>query len=169
MTRWQGELDSDDLVVAFEASPYSDAALEFAKELAERTGAALHVVHVTDLEDYPSDPDLAGSEAGDDITRNSLAHVRAEVERAMSSFSGEWTYSSEKGNAAKSINETAERYHVFAIVLGSSTPGVGGMLHRILKGSVLKKMTRASGRVVMVVPKHPPGDGVGGHESRTPD
>ncbi|MFE5077571.1 universal stress protein [Streptomyces halstedii] len=156
MTGWQNALGSNDLVVAFESSPYSDAALDFAVELAEQSGATLHIVHVQSLADYPIDPDIAGSEAEAETIRSSLAHVRAEVERALGSFSGKWTYSNEKGNIVDRVNEIADRYNALAIIIGSSTSGIGGVFHRALKGSVLKYMTKGSGRVVMVVPKHPP-------------
>lgn len=156
MSEWAEEANSSDLVLAFEASPYSDAALDFAVEMAERLGARLHVVHVTDLADYPVNPDLAGSNVEADTVRNSLEHRKAEVERLMTVFTGEWTYTGETGNAVERLNRIANQYNALAIVLGASAPGLGGALHRALKGSVLRDMTKHSNRVVMVVPEHSP-------------
>ncbi|MEU0126440.1 MULTISPECIES: universal stress protein [unclassified Streptomyces] len=145
-------------MIAFEASPAGDAALAFSVEMAERLGARLHVIHVTDLADYPIDPDLAGSALESNVIRKSSEHRRAEVDRLLADFGGEWTYTDETGNVVDRIKRVARRYDALAIILGSSAPGLAGTLHRSLKGSVLRDLTRHSDRVVMVVPARPPPD-----------
>jgi nucleotide-binding universal stress UspA family protein len=146
---------SRDLVVAYESSPCSDTALEFAVDLAERLDARLHIIHVVTLADLPVDPDLAGSELEGELLRTSLDRDRADAEKIMAAFGGEWTYSNATGNAVRRINAAAGECDALAIILGMSTRGVRGVIHRLLKGSLGREMAKRSDRAVLTVPACP--------------
>ncbi|MEU0133041.1 universal stress protein [Streptomyces sp. NPDC006296] len=152
MTTWRDTSSWHDLVLAFEDSPRSDAALAFAAGLAEQLGATLHVVHVLDLTDYPIDPDLAGSPQETELVERAAARARHEISERLRGFTCSWTYTGETGNPVLRINRAAHRHGAAAIVVGASTPGLAGTLHRSLKGSVLRELVRHARRAVMIVP-----------------
>ncbi|MEU5656861.1 universal stress protein [Streptomyces sp. NPDC047737] len=144
----------EDLVLAYEDALRSGAALTFAAELAGRLGATLHVVHVIDLNDYPIDPDLAESPQERQFVERAADRAYQEISDFLRKFSCAWTYSVETGNPVLRINQVAERHAASAIVAEASTPGLAGIFHRSLKGSVLKELVKSARRVIIVVPRH---------------
>ncbi|MET7305187.1 universal stress protein [Embleya sp. NPDC005575] len=148
-----------DLVVGFETHARSGAALVFAADLAGRLRIRLRVVHVVDSTDYPSDPDLAGSDLEARHLRDALAGHRADVERTLADFAGEWSYADETGDALHRIAAIAHDCDALMIVVGGPGTGPGTLLHRWLERSVARELAGHAERPVLVVPgRPPPGD-----------
>ncbi|MEU6443174.1 universal stress protein [Streptomyces sp. NPDC047046] len=155
MPNFRNEARWDHLVVAYESSSHSEAALDFAIELAERLGARLHVVHVTDMDDYPVDPDMAGSDVEAKYIEESLSAERTAVESRMSDFSGDWEYINESGDTVRRISELADHLDAVMVVVGGPIHGLLEALHRTLTGSVGRVLAERSARAVTVVPPYP--------------
>ncbi|MYS87859.1 universal stress protein [Embleya scabrispora] len=145
-----------DVVVGFETYARSGAALVFAADLAGRLRVRLRVVHVVDSADYPGDPDLAGSDLETRHVRDALAGHRADVERALADFAGEWSYAEETGDALHRITAIAHECDALMIVVGGPATGPGSLLHRWSERSVARALAGHAERPVLVVPGHPP-------------
>ncbi|MCX4966116.1 universal stress protein [Streptomyces sp. NBC_00654] len=142
--------DYEELVLAYDRSPYSDRALKYALHLAEHFGARLHIVHVISLADYPVDPDLDGSEL--QSVQEELDREHASVDELMEPFTGEWTYTNETGDPVARIDAVGDRYDACWTVIGSPSTGLAGVAHKLLTGSVSHRMVKYSHRPVLVVP-----------------
>lgn len=144
------------ILVPTDFSPQSDATLDYAKALAERFGASLHLIHV--LEDpyatsaYATEvygylpPGLKESWQKEADSR--LATILPPAERTR--FHG--TSSVIFGRPATAIVEYAEQEGIDLIVMG--THGRSGVAHLLL-GSVAERVVRTSQCPVLTVRSAP--------------
>jgi len=138
------------ILVPTDFSASSDAALAYAKMLAERFGASLHLLHVIEqpviaggLEIYATElPRLREAALKEADVRLDQYLTAAERER--------FTASSEvtDGNTARSIVDIARDGGADLIVMG--THGRGGVVHLLL-GSVAEKVVRMATCPVLTV------------------
>jgi len=127
------------ILVPSDFSESSDAALEYARMLADRFGASLHLVHVLHepllaeglaAEAFMSEPPAIRAGLVDDAR----AHLS---QRATGTSSADVVF----GNAATRIVESAARLGVDLIVMGSH--GRTGLAHLLL-GSVAEAVARTA-------------------------
>lgn len=137
------------IVVGYDRTPSSRAALNEAIDLAGRLGATLHVVHVLSLADYPEDTDRADWEERADET------VRGERDQAkarLASWDGSWQWHAERGSPVDALSRVATDVDAYIIVVGSHGSGVGASLQRLLGGgSVGRGLIREGNRPVLIV------------------
>jgi nucleotide-binding universal stress UspA family protein len=138
-----------DLVLGFDRDAASQAALEVARDLADRLRAHLTVVHVVSLHDYPIDPDLPNWE---DLARQTLAEERSLVERALTGHRFGWSYQACHGSPVDVLVQVAEERDALVIVVGRHGHGIGDGLRRLIDGSVSHRVLQRCGRPVLVVP-----------------
>lgn len=142
------------ILVPTDFSPHARAALRLAAELAQKTGAALCLLHAYELIPYvlPEgmpmfDPTLIARLRDELGQQLSLARDEAktsgvtEVETRLT-----------EGNAAREIVRTAESWKADLVVMG--THGRTGIEHLLL-GSVAEKVVRKAGCPVITVPLKP--------------
>jgi nucleotide-binding universal stress UspA family protein len=139
------------ILVPTDFSPPSDAALEYARDVASRFGASLHLLHVVDdpyraafaAEVYV--PEVEGLR--DDLLTYSVNRLN---ERLQSSDSRELraTTTAVIGTPAWSIVQYATAHEMDLIVMG--THGRGGMSH-LLMGSVAERVVRTAPCPVLIV------------------
>ncbi|WP_323192575.1 universal stress protein [Halostella sp. PRR32] len=145
-------LDSefDTILVPTDGSEPAYAAADHGIELASRTDAALHVLHVVDLTGVWADVDAtavldaleeAGQRAVDDVVERASEADLESVEASVSS-----------GTPASGIVDYADDHDVDLIVMG--THGRTG-LDRYLLGSVAEKIVRVSDIPVLALPATP--------------
>ena len=142
------------ILVPTDFSDTADAALDYAFVIAERFGAAVHLLHVID------DPFMAGGVTGEayiaeapgirsamlSTAQSRLGH-RVRPPHAGVAVDGEVLF----GNGAKTITEYAETRGVNLIVMG--THGRTGVEHLLL-GSVAERLVRSAPCPVLTV-RHP--------------
>ena len=140
------------IFVPTDFSPASDAALEYAKVLAERFGASLHLVHV--LEDgvvtgafgtevyVPETPGMHEGMHHDAETRLEQRFPKAMRERMRGDIE------IVAGTSARTIVDLAAERHADLIVMG--THGRHGVAH-MLMGSVAEKVVRSAPCPVLTV------------------
>jgi nucleotide-binding universal stress UspA family protein len=138
-----------DLVLGFDRDVAGQAALDVARDMAERLHAHLTVVHVVSLHDHPIDPDLPNWE---DLARQTLAEERFRVERALSGHRFGWSYEARQGSPADVLVQVAEERDALVIVVGRHGHGLGEGLRRLIDGSVSHRLLQRCGRPVLVVP-----------------
>jgi universal stress protein A len=138
------------IVVPTDFSGPSDAALEYARTLAERFGASLHLLHVLE------DPDTGGVSESFIVTsptwrttllddaRSRLSHRIKARESALVHTTGEVIV----GNAAETIVDYAATRNADLIVMG--THGRTGLAH-VLFGSVAETVVRTATCPVLTV------------------
>ena len=145
------------VVLGYRASPYGEAVLHHGAELATRLGAALHVVHVVDLCDYPIDPD---SPDWEEQAQNTLAAEQRGVEAALADLPGSWTYHAAHGDPVTLLRQVADRYDALMFIVGSRGESAGGVISRLLgtRPSVSHGLIARSHRPVLVIPPHAAGD-----------
>jgi universal stress protein A len=140
------------ILVPTDFSGTSDAALDYAKELARKLGASLHLVHVFEdpflagafaMEAYtPMPPATRGELLNDAQAR--LGHRLTPVEKEQ--FRG--TSEIITGTSASAISEYASENDIDLIVMG--THGRTGMAH-LLIGSVAERVVRTAPCPVLTV------------------
>jgi len=148
--RWQYELPAaGGIVVGFDGSPASHAAIESAAVIAAMRKCAVHVVSVLrPMSSYQIDlkVDQPRSEVDDLRLQLRDAAIRDAVgsqdERAG------WTQQVTTGSPAQKITETAERREADLIIVGRSQRGA---LDRMLAGETTLQVMRLSGVPVLVV------------------
>ena len=140
------------ILVPTDFSDPSDAALEYARALAARFGASLHLLHVVEPASVPGplDADVFSGESG--LTQEKLfedAKARL-AHRAASAGSSGLRVSTEiiVGRSARSIVDYAKARGMHLIVMG--THGRSGMAH-LLMGSVAEKVVRNAPCPVLTV------------------
>jgi nucleotide-binding universal stress UspA family protein len=137
------------LVVGHSRDPASQQALRVARDLAERLGARLHVVHGIDLGDYPIDPDAADWE---EQAERTLAEQHDQVQAALATCPQEWTYRADRGGPVGLISGVAEEKNALMIIVGTRGGGLGSAIERMLSGrSVSRALIRRQHRPVLVV------------------
>jgi len=143
------------ILVPTDFSPPSDAALEYARAVATRFGASLHLLHVVDdpyraiytAEVYV--PEVEGLR--DEALADAMARVK---DRLQSSDSRELRATADAviGTPAWAIVEYAGGHDIDLIVMG--THGRGGMAH-LLMGSVAERVVRTAPCPVLTVREAP--------------
>jgi nucleotide-binding universal stress UspA family protein len=134
------------IVVPTDFSDTSDTALDYARALAARFGASLHLLHVLD------DPSLAEGLAAEahladasSIRTSMLEDARSRLRRRME---GCTTIEAVFGGGATTIVEYADRCGIDLIVMG--THGRTGLAHLLL-GSVAERVVRSAPCPVLTV------------------
>ena len=136
------------ILVPVDFSPHSDRALRYAETLADRFGAALHLVHVVEVpamwgaEIYPTDLDVLVS----DLAKNAEEHLASC--RASVSASAPITTDVQVGRAATTIVQCASKTGADLIAMG--THGRGGLSH-LFMGSVAERVVRTAPCPVLTV------------------
>jgi nucleotide-binding universal stress UspA family protein len=136
------------IVVGHSRDPASQEALRVARDLAERLGARLHVVHGVDLGDYPINPDAADWE---EQAERTLAEQQVQVQTALANCPQGWTYSASRGGPVGLISGVAEEKDALMIIVGTRGEGLGPAIERLLDGSVSRGLIRHQHRPVLVV------------------
>jgi|RhiMethySRZTD1v2_1073278.scaffolds.fasta_scaffold22451_2 nucleotide-binding universal stress UspA family protein len=140
------------ILVPTDFSPTSDLALDYAREIAQRFGASLHLLHVLE------DPFVHGPFASDifidetaDVRRAILEEAKARLARRVRRREGEVAAASAEivsGHSAATIVTHARELGADLIVMG--THGRTGLAH-LLIGSVAERVFRTSPCPVMTV------------------
>ncbi len=142
------------LVVGFDRSPASLAALAKAAEIGGLLEAELHVVHAVDLADYPVDPD---ADDWEEQAAQSLDDERLRVSTALAGYPGGWSYLALRAEPADALNRAAEQFDALMIVVGVRTHGWRHLLERLAGPSVSHRLIGHCHRPVLVVSYHQPG------------
>jgi nucleotide-binding universal stress UspA family protein len=139
------------LVVAVDFTPTSERVLEVARELVERDGGRILLLHVAE-----PDPDFVGYEAGPQGVRDQVADefrtqrkTLQEMGELLRSAGIETTTLVVRGAIADTILDQATRYEASYIVVGSHGRGA---VYGLLIGSVSEAVIRRSPVPVVVVP-----------------
>ena len=136
-----------DVVVGFDGSPESRAALHAGHALARAAGSALRVVAVVHHSILHRHPDEGGHEAG--------AALQARLDEAVAELGGGVDTSVVEGDPVDQLAEAAKGAGI--LVLGGR--GYGPM-HHVLAGSVSAKLMRCAPSPVLVLPRSAPDPGV---------
>lgn len=139
------------IVVGFDRSAASLAALGKAADLGRRLGADLHIVHAVDLADYPIDPDADDWEAQATTTLESERHT---VSVALVGYPYGWSYLALRAEPAQALARTAERFDALMIVVGVRSAGWRHLLERLAAPSVSHRLIAGTDRPVLVVAHH---------------
>jgi nucleotide-binding universal stress UspA family protein len=132
--------------VGYDQHSASHHAVLVAAALAQVLGAALLLVHVIDLADYPIDPDAATWETA---SVDTLLAERRQAETLLAGTSIEWNYRIVQDNPAHALAEVAHEVDALFIVVGASGRGLA---QRLRHGSVPQMLVRRQRRPVLVVP-----------------
>jgi len=143
------------ILVPTDFSPASDAALEYARTLAQQFGSSLNLVHVFE------DPFTSGAFVGDgtvmmplDLRETLLESAGAQLAERHQAHVATLPKSSTDlliGSGAKSIVEHAQQTHADLIVMG--THGRTGLPH-LLIGSVAERVVRTATCPVLTTRGH---------------
>jgi nucleotide-binding universal stress UspA family protein len=139
------------LVVGYDQHPASHQAVLVAAALAGVLGAALLLVHVIDLADYPVDPEAATWETA---SVDTLLAERRQAESLLAGTGIEWGYRIVQDDPAHALAQVAHEVDALFIVVGASGRGLA---HRLRRGSVPQALLRTQRKPVLVVPAQPPG------------
>jgi nucleotide-binding universal stress UspA family protein len=139
------------ILVPIDFSPPSNAALEYARTVAARFGASLHLLHVADdpyRALYSAEvfvPEMEGLR--DEILADATARLQRQLRMGdIQQLAA--TVQAIVGTPAASIVEYAEAHDIDLIVMG--THGRGGMSH-LLMGSVAERVVRTAPCPVLTV------------------
>jgi len=135
------------IIVAIDGSEHGNRAVSCARELAERFGASLWLVHA-----YPQTSDLRSYEQfGKLIARRKRAGqlILDEARKILGEINSEINEELLEGPEAEAILSIAEIQKVGLILMG--TRGLGS-LEGLLLGSVSRKVTHHASCPVMLVP-----------------
>jgi len=136
------------LVVGHDRQLESLAALNVAKDFANRLNATLHIVHVVDLSDFPIDPDSAD---WDSYERERLAAEQSMVIESMQDHPRAWSYYVGRGDPSRRLIRVAEETNALMIVVGSHGEGVRASLGRLLGPPVSHRLIQETHVPVLVV------------------
>ena len=139
------------LLVAVDFTPTSERVLQVARELAERDGGRILLLHVAE-----PDPDFVGYEAGPQVVRDQVADefrtqrkALQEMAELLRSAGIDTTPLVVQGATADTILDQARRSEARYIVMGSHGRGA---VYGLLIGSVSEAVIRRSAVPVVVVP-----------------
>jgi len=141
------------ILVAFDESPQATAALHYA--LSTYTDAEIHVLHVSDPQEWVSTDGMDGfySETAYRQSQESAEQLLEKATEIAQEYDADLTTDTTVGTAASSIVRYAEEHDIDHIVLGSH--GRRG-LSRFLVGSVAEQVVRRSpGSVTIIREPHP--------------
>jgi nucleotide-binding universal stress UspA family protein len=136
------------LVVGFDRSAASLAALGKAAEIGGQLGAELHVVHAIDLSDYPVDPD---ADDWEEQAAKSLEEESQRVSAALAGYPCGWSYVAVRAEPADALNRMAEQFDAVMIVVGVRSHGWRHLLERLAGPSVSHRLITHCHRPVLVV------------------
>lgn len=142
------------MVVGFDRSAASLAALAQAADIGARLGAELHVVHAVDLADYPVDPD---ADDWEEQAARSLEEERRRVSAALAGYPYGWSYSALRAEPAEALNRAAEQFDALMIVVGVRSHGWRHLFERLAGPSVSHRLINRGFRPVLVVGYREPG------------
>jgi nucleotide-binding universal stress UspA family protein len=137
------------IVVGLGRSPASERALQVTADLAARMGARVHVVHVLDLDDHPTDPDRP---AWEDQVRRRLTEERELAAAVVGRQVDGWTYRLMRGDPTTALLAVAEEVDALMLVVGGTRQGWGDHLLHPNARTAGQKLILRSGRPVLVVP-----------------
>ena len=143
------------ILVPTDFSPPSDAALEYARAVATRFGASLHLLHVVDdpyRAAYATEvyvPEVEGLR--DDLIADAINKLKGRLQSSDVQVLGATT-DAIIGTPAWSIVEYATVHEMDLIIMG--THGRGGMSH-LLMGSVAERVVRTAPCPVLTVRETP--------------
>lgn len=139
------------VVLGYRDGPLGQAVLGVGADLAARLGAALHVVHVVDLSDYPIDPDSPDWERQ---AQQTLAHEQRDVEDALARRQHtSWTYHAAHGDPVALLRQVADTHDALMFIVGSRGEGAASIASRLIGvPSVSHGLIARSHRPVLVVP-----------------
>ena len=141
------------ILVPTDFSEPSDAALDYARTLADKFGASIHVLHIIEL--HTSGAFSGESYIGPSLYEMQLKEAQSKLAvRVLPADRARYGATSEvmTGIAADTIVEFAEDQHIDLIVMG--THGRTGLAH-LLMGSVAEHVVRRSPCPVLTV-RHAP-------------
>ena len=150
------------ILVATDYSEPADAALQYARTLAEQFGGSLHVVHVVEIPSAAIGPEVYIGQSSEfqarllEEARSRLEHLVTPNDRTR--YGAVTAVIS--GTSARSIIDYATEHDIDLIVMG--THGRRGLSH-LLMGSVAEHVMRHAPCPVMTV-RQPPG-----RDARLPD
>ena len=136
------------LVVGFDRSAASLAALATGADLGRRLGAELHVVHAVDLADYPVDPDVDDWEGQ---AATALQAQRRSVDEVLAPYPHRWRYLAVRAEPADALVWAADRCDALMIVVGAHSTGWRRLLDRLSGPSVSERLLGHCHRPVLVV------------------
>lgn len=141
--------DIRSILVPIDFSSNASTALEYARVMADRFGAAIHLLHVCEVPSVATASMDAYAVAYPDFSRRFAQDAEAELLKVSASLEG-FTVSSEVifGQPAKCIVTAAERHGVDMIVMG--THGHGPIMH-VLMGNVAERVVRTAPCPVLTV------------------
>jgi nucleotide-binding universal stress UspA family protein len=143
------------ILVPIDFSPSSDAALEYARAVATRFGASLHLLHVVDdpyRAVYSSEvfvPDVEGLR--DELLTHGGARL-CDLLQSSDMRKLRATTAAVFGTPSGSIVEYASAHGIDLVIMG--THGRGGMSH-LLMGSVAERVVRTASCPVLTVRETP--------------
>lgn len=134
------------ILVPIDFSEHSDRALEYGKELCEKFGADLHLLHV--LEVRLSAPNFGMGAAVPNRIEESADGVMHELNKLAADWTGTVVRATAHGSPIVAINDYAKENEIDLIALG--TQGRTGLSHLLL-GSVAENVSRHAPCPVMIV------------------
>ncbi|MXP20730.1 universal stress protein [Gordonia sp. HNM0687] len=137
------------LVIGWDRSPASVAAVRYTADLARRLDAHVHVVHVVDIDDLPIDPDAP--DWGEQL-RATVDADAADAKDLLDSLAASWTYHSGHGDPAQLLATVADRYSALMVVIGSPRGGLLSYLDSMLRQSVSRQMIGNRKTPLLLVP-----------------
>ncbi len=141
------------LVVGFDGSSASLAALGTAAQLGELLAAELHVVHAVDLRDYPVDPD---ADDWEDWAAGSVEEERQRVSSALAGYGGPWSFLAVRADPAEALEAVAQRVGALMIVVGATSHGWRHLADRLSGISVSHRLVDRCRSPILVVGHHRP-------------
>ncbi|HET9733468.1 MAG TPA: universal stress protein [Acidimicrobiales bacterium] len=139
------------LVVGFDRSAASLAALGKAAQIGGLLGAELHVVHAVDLADYPVDPD---ADDWEEQAATSLEEERQLVSATLAGYPSGWTYLAPRAEPGEALRRIADQVDALMIVVGVRSHGWRHLLDRLGGPSVSHRLIGHCHRPVLVVGFH---------------
>lgn len=139
------------IIVGWNQTPASTAALRYAVGLADLLTAHAHVVHVVDIEDIPVDPDSFGWESRFAATLDKEA---SSAQALLDGLEASWTYHIlyGRGSPGDSLSAVAEAYHALIVVVGSPRGGLMSFLDGVVGQSVSHRLITRRHIPLLVVP-----------------
>jgi len=148
-----GPVNIHQILVPFDFSDYSREALKAAVDVAESSGAKIHLLHIVEDRFHPAFYGPFFQSVYDvepDIEVRSKRHLREEVTR-IDAEDIVTTYESFGGYPARDISRYAERNGIDLIIM--STHGLTGMEHFLIGSVAEKTVAHATCPVLIVKPK----------------
>jgi nucleotide-binding universal stress UspA family protein len=150
----EADMNIKRILIAYDFSEYSSAALDYAAHLASEWAAKLYIVHVDELLDarISAFPPVNGPGVYESSWDKRRRHVKSQLARVLPhEASVTYEHHCFVGAPADEILAFAERARIDLIVIGSH--GRTG-LSRLLMGSVAEQVMRGSKCPVLIIKPH---------------